>query len=114
MLEKVRRLSVVLLAVVLAAGLATQGVRAATIGVKMAAAAATDMPMPSKHDGCCDDQTLTGAACAAFCGSIVALPLMQIVFLAIPAEIPRDFAGPDPTGHTVPPDPYPPRPAVLS
>ena len=113
-MEKVRRLCVVLLAVALAAGLATQGVRAATIGVKMAAAAATDMPMPSKHNGCGDDQTMTAAACAAYCGSIVALPLMQIVFLAMPAEIPRDFAGPNPTGHTVPPDPYPPRPAVLS
>jgi hypothetical protein len=113
MSEKVRRISAVLLALALAVGLVTHGVRASDIGVKMALAAATDMPMPGKCDGCGDDQKAM-AACSAYCGSVVALPAMEAVFDAVPAGIFGHVAAPSPTGHTIPPDPYPPRPAVLS
>ncbi len=114
MSEKVRRISAVFLALALAVGLVAHGVRASDIGVKMAAAAATDMPMPGKCDGCGDDQKAMAAACSAYCGTVIALPFTGTAFDAVPAEILRAFAGPTPTSHTVPPDPYPPRPAVLS
>jgi hypothetical protein len=114
MSEKIRRLSVVLLALALAAGLVTHGVRASDSGVKMAVAAVSDMPMPGECDGCGDDQKAMAAACSAFCGGVVALPSMGAAFAAVPAETLGSFVGPNPTARTVSPDPYPPRPAVLS
>jgi len=54
------------------------------------------------------------AACSTMCNNMVALPLMSIVWNSLPAE---DFSAPvfpAAKGHTGPPDPYPPRPIVLS
>ena len=114
MSENVRRISALFLALVLAVGLAAHGVRASDIGVKMVAAAATDMPMPGKCDGCGDDHKAMAAACSAYCGTVVVLPLAGAAFDVVPAVIVENFVGPSPTGRTVSPDPYPPRPTVLS
>lgn len=115
MSEKVRRISALFLALALAVGLVTHGVQASAIGAKMAVAAASDMPMPGKCDGCGDVQkAMAAAACAAYCGAVIALPVAEAAFAAVPAETLGYIVGPNPAGHTVPPDPYPPRPAVLS
>jgi hypothetical protein len=113
--ETFRRIMTLLLALTFVVGLVPYGVRAADAGVKMVMTAASDMPMSGKCDGCGDDQkAMTSAACSAFCASFVALPLIGTVFEPASAEPFRGFAGPAAAGHTVPPDPYPPRSAVLN
>jgi hypothetical protein len=42
------------------------------------------------------------------------LPAAAVVLSSVPAEILKPTTGPDVIGHTVPPDPFPPRPAILS
>jgi len=104
-----------LLALVVAIGLVAHGVRAADSGIKMAASMAIDMPMPGKCDDCGDNQkAMAAGACSAYCGTMVALPLFGSIFDVRPAETLRHLAEPNPTGHSTRPDPYPPRPAVLS
>ena len=110
-----RRILTVLLALTFVVGLVPHGMRAADAGVKMVMTAASDMPMSGKCDGCGDDQkAMTSAACSAYCGGVVALPLIGTVFELASGELFGGFAAPPLAGHTIPPDPYPPRPAVLS
>lgn len=113
--ETFRRVVTVLLALTFVVGLVPHGSRTADASVKMTMAAASDMPMSDKCDGCGDDQkAMTSAACAAYCGSLVALPLTGILFELASDELFGGVAGTPLAGHTIPPDPYPPRPAVLS
>jgi hypothetical protein len=117
--ERFRRIVAVMLVLTFAVGLVPSGVRAADAGVKMIMAAASEMPTSGKCDGCCngcgdDQQAMTSGACSASCGDFVALPSMAIAVEAVPAETIWHFAGPVRAGHPVPPDPYPPKPAVLS
>jgi hypothetical protein len=112
--EKLRRIMTILLALTFVVGLVPYGLRAADAGVKMVMATASDMPVSGRCDGCGDDQkAMTSAACSAYCGSFVALPLIGTAFEPVLAEVFTGFAGAPPAGHAVPPDPYPPRPAVL-
>lgn len=105
----------ILLALTFVVGLVPHGLRAADADVKMVMTAGSDMPMSGKCDGCGDDQkAMTSAACSAYCGSFVALPLIGAVFELASAEVFTGFTGPPAAGHTIPPDPYPPRSAVLS
>ena len=118
--EKIRRLFALLLAPVLVVGLVTHSVPVGNLGMKatemptaMSMNAATDMP--SKCDGCAgDEKSIMPAACSAFCGSVVASPLMPAVFDAVPIATLWPPVGTVATGLTGPPDPYPPRPVVLS
>lgn len=115
MSETLRRLLTVLLALTFVAGVVPHGLRTADAGVKMVMTAASDMPMSGKCDGCGDDQkAMTLAACSAYCGSPAALPSLGTVFEASSAETIGDRAGPVLSGHSIPTDPYPPRPVVLS
>ena len=119
--EKIRRLLVCTLALALAAGLVTHSVpsgksgpKAADMTTTVSMDAAADLPMHSKCDGCAgDEKGLMPTACAAFCGSVIALPL-PVIFHAGQIVTMWPPAGTDATGHTAPPDPYPPRPVVLS
>lgn len=118
-LEKFRRLFVLLLALTLAAGLVTHSAHADYLGVKTAAMASnamtTDMPMPGKCDGCAgNENTLMPMACAAFCSSVAMMPVMTVAVTAVPVGTLLPPAGIVATGHISPPDPYPPRPIVLS
>jgi hypothetical protein len=54
------------------------------------------------------------AACSAFCGAVIAVPSVAPVFNAIPIGTLVPSAGAIVTGHSDPPDPYPPRPTILS
>src|SRR5713226_8337956 len=106
-----RRLLVVTLSMALAIGLSAHAARATHMGLMAADAMATHMPMSGKCDGCGDDQKAT-AACAAYCTSVVALPATSFVLELVPAEAFGPIAAPSEAGHTVSPDPYPPRPAL--
>jgi hypothetical protein len=119
--EKTRRISALLSALVLAVGLVAHGFTGPDMVVKSAVTAATDMPMSSdmpmsgKCDGCAgDEKGVAPAACSAFCGAVIAAPAAIAVFDAVPIDILRPSAGPVETGHSNPPDPYPPRPTILS
>jgi hypothetical protein len=119
--QRIRRASPVLMALVLAVGLAAHGLGGPDMIVKSAIAAASDMPMSSdgpmqgKCSGCAgDEKGIAPAACSAFCGAVIALPMVTVVTDAVPAEILSPMAGPDSIGRADPPDPYPPRPTIPS
>jgi hypothetical protein len=119
--EKTRRISALLSALVLAVGLVTHGFAGTDMVVKfsMTAAAdmpkANDMPMSGKCDGCAgDEQGVAPAACSAFCGAVIAAPSVAAVFDAVPIGTLGPSAGAIVPGHADPPDPYPPRPTILS
>jgi hypothetical protein len=115
MRERLRCVLTLLLGLTFVVGLVPHGLLAAGADVKMVMAAAADMPISGKCDGCGNDsKAMSSAACSAYCGSFVALPVTGTTFEPASVETVGDFAGPTPPGHTVPPDPYPPKPAVLS
>lgn len=116
--RKVRRLLNVLLALVLTTGLATHHVQAGDMSTK-AATVGMDMPadksIPGNCDGCCDDQKAPmPSACVAFCNSVVVMPVMAVVVVPVSIDTLWPTAEVVATGHTSPPEPYPPRPIVLS
>ncbi|SRR5713101_6559258 len=119
--EGIRRASTVLMALVLACGLAAHGLGGPDMIVKSATAAASDMPMSSdgpmqgKCNGCAGDENgVAPAACSAFCRVVIALPMTTVVIDAIPAETLSPMTGPDAIGRADSPDPYPPRATILS
>jgi hypothetical protein len=123
--ERTRRVLAWPLALALAVGLVVHpllyavdtGAKAGTgaMDMSMAMGMSADMPMPNKCDGCAGDEKATmPAACAAFCGSIIALPLAPVVIDPIAIATLRPTGEAAASGHTAPPDPYPPKPVVLS
>jgi len=108
-----RRLLVVTLSMALAIGVSAHAARATHMDLMAPDAMATHMPMSGKCDGCRDNQK-TMAACAACCTSVVGLPATSFVLELVPVEAFEPIAGPSATDHAIPPDPYPPRTAVLS
>lgn len=120
-LEKIRRISAVLMALVLAVGLVTHGFGGPDMIVKSDMTAASEMPMSSdmpmqgKCDGCAgDEKGVAPAACSAFCGAVISVPLVAVVLYAVPIETLRPTAALGATGYADPPDPYPPRSTILS
>jgi hypothetical protein len=110
-----RRAVTVVLALTFVVGLVPHGLRAAHAGVQVVMTAVSDTPMSGKCDGWGDDhKAMTSAACSAFCAGFVALPSIEAMLELPSVEAFDGFAGPLLAGHTIPPDPYPPRPAVLS
>lgn len=115
MSQTLRRTMTLLLALTFVMGLIPHVALSSDADSKMVMAAATDMPMSGKCDGCRDDQNgIASAACSVHCGSSVVLPVMGTVFEAVPIETSGHFAGPNLTGYTAPPNPYPPKPSILS
>jgi hypothetical protein len=120
--EKIRRLFVMFLTLALTAGLGVHSIPMSNLGahgapklMMMAMGAATDMPMPCKSDGCAgDEKGLMPAACAAFCSSVAAAPVLPILFDAVPIATMWPPKGTALTGLAGPPDPYPPRPTRMS
>jgi len=112
--EFARRLFVVLLSVALATGLTVRVVQAGNMDMT-AAAMATDMPMHGKCDGCAgNEKAMAPTACSAYCGSVAALPSMVVAFDSLGIDGVAPSVAPAATGHVFPPDPYPPRPSILS
>jgi hypothetical protein len=105
--HKIRRISTLLAALVLAAGLIAHGFAGPDMVVKSAMIAASD--------GCAgDEKGVAPAACSAFCGAVIATLSVAAIFDAAPIETLSPSAGAIVTGHADPPDPYPPRPTILS
>jgi len=117
--EIARRVFVIALSVALATGMAARSVQALAMDVAAPAATAaattdTGMPMSGKCDGSAGDEKAMAAACSAVCsGAVAVLPLI-VAFGPVPVETIGPSATPAATGHAFPPDPYPPRPTVLS
>lgn len=113
MLERLRRLIGLFLALTLVIAGAAQSAQASDMAAKMSAASTGDMPTPGGCNGCSDEDGMP-MACSAVCGSSVAaiLPAGPTVALAVSASPPTPFitSGVD---HHGPPDPYPPRPTSL-
>ncbi|MPZ41263.1 MAG: hypothetical protein GEU95_25100 [Rhizobiales bacterium] len=115
-LNRVRRFSVLALALALVVGIVTHGVRAVDMDVKMTMAAASDMAMPGKCDACgSGNDKMSGVVCAVPCGGLVAIPVAaDIVLSMLPVTISSWTVAPAVADWATPPDPYPPRPTVLS
>jgi hypothetical protein len=120
--KKMRRPLAVLLALALSLGLVTHSVPGGTSVAKaadMTASMSMDMPMDMPATGDCtgcagDEKGLMPTACYVFCGSAVGSSLLPVRLESVPLTtlLPRDAAiG---TGYIGPPDPYPPKPIVLS
>ena len=122
-----------MLALTLAVGLVAQSVRAANMGAKMGMGTTMvnmdgNMGMPAvgsmsmchqchecKSDGCKGDGCLSLGSCAACCGTnVAALPVLTAVVEMLLAERPARITAPLGVGWAAPPDPYPPRPSVLT
>jgi hypothetical protein len=117
--EIARRVFVIVLSVALATGVAVRSVQAIAMDIAAPAATAaattdTDMPMSGKCSGCAGDEKAMAAGCSAFCSGAVAVLPLVVAFGPISAETIGPSAAPSATGHAFPPDPYPPRPIVLS
>jgi hypothetical protein len=119
--EKIRRISTFLAAVVLAAGLFVHDIGGPDMIVMSAMTIASDVPMSSdmpmlgKCKGCAgDEKGVAQAACCAFCGAVIAAPLMDVVLDAVLAETLSPTTGPEVVGRADPPEPYPPRTIILS
>ena len=115
---KIHRISAALMAIVLAIGLSTHGLVGLNMITRSAMALASDMPMsgdmPGKCDGCAgDEKGLAPAFCSAFCGTVMPSPVMTVLYV-VPAEILTPTSERIAVGRAEPPDPYPPRPIVLS
>ena len=115
---KIRRISAALMAIVLAIGLSTHGLGGPNMITNSAMALASDMPMsgdmPGKCDGCAgDEKGLAQAVCSAFCGTVMPSPVTAVLSV-VPAEILTPAGERIAVGRAEPPDPYPPRPIVLS
>jgi hypothetical protein len=115
MSKKTRRIVAIFLALTLAIGLTAHGARVAAMGVEMATAATGDMPMSGKCNDCGDSkQSMSLATCAAYCGGMTALPLMIMTAVdSPPAVMPTPESSSSRLGLSRPPDPYPPKSAVL-
>jgi hypothetical protein len=118
---KLRRASAIAAALILAGGLVVHGFVGLDMGSTSSTSMATempmttDMPMSGKCDGCAgQEKGMSPAACSAFCGAVIAIPSVAVVFNTISIETLGPSAGPIVTGHADPPDPDPPRPTILS
>jgi hypothetical protein len=117
--EIARRVFVIVLSIALATGAAVRSAQAiamdATAPAETAAATTdTDIPMSGKCDGCAGDEKAMAAACSAVCSGAVAVLPVVVAFGVVCVET-VDFSAVRPaTGYSFPPDPYPPRPIVLS
>lgn len=117
---KIRRILAPILALALTLG-ATNGLGALNMSLAPATAVANEMPMPSgmpmsgKCDGCArHEKGMVPPACSALCNAALpfAPPIAFVELVCAGAVGPTSDAVV--TGRSPPPDPYPPRPIVLS
>lgn len=117
---RLRQLSALLMALVLAVGLVMHGLGGPMV-VKFAPAVASHLPssggepMQGKCKGCAgDEKGVAPTACSAFCSAVATLPAAYVDPYAAPVETLVPTAGPGVIGWTHPPDPYPPKSTILS
>lgn len=112
MFDSVRRIAAILLTVVLALGPGMSGVFAAPAHGKAVVMMSSDMQSSGKCNG--GKAGMPTAACSIGCSGIIAV--MPGTVAAVPLSVTSVgyIVAADLTGRNVPPDPYPPRPAILS
>lgn len=113
--DLVRRLSVTLLILSLSLGPAVNSVHASSMGAKMAVTALSDMHSPGKCSDCAGSKNgVAPGVCSVYCTGVTAASpdVTEIDFLSI--ETFGRLATRLMAGLPVAPDPYPPRPTVLS
>ncbi|HET7681890.1 MAG TPA: hypothetical protein VFK79_17355 [Xanthobacteraceae bacterium] len=120
--KKLRRPLAVLLVLALSLGLVTHSVPGGTSAAKaadMTAGTSMDMPMDMPMTGDCsgcagDEKGLMSTACFVFCGGVIGSSPLPVRLEAkrLATLLPREAViG---AGYIGPPDPYPPKPIVLS
>jgi hypothetical protein len=110
-----RRVCALVLLLALGLGLSMHGVRAGEMTAQMLSSANGELPLPGGCDGCGggDDDGMAASACAALCGMPGVLSVLKADML-IPPDLPDASRVAEQVGRTRPPDPYPPRPAILT
>jgi hypothetical protein len=115
--EAVRRISAVLLTLVLVLGPPAGGLHVSAMDAEMAVTALSDSHTPSNCDDCCGGKTSTplSMCSATYCSGMTALPSSggaEFHRLAVNAR--ASYETHHLTGRTDAPDPYPPKFAILS
>ncbi|EIG62827.1 hypothetical protein Bra1253DRAFT_07767 [Bradyrhizobium sp. WSM1253] len=127
--QKIRRIPAFLMALALAVGLVLHGFDGVGMMAKSAMTASDGSmsharmatsgdrqgsgTLPGKCNGCAGDEKGMVAACSAFCG-VMAMPSPSLIVYSVLVERLSPTTAPDLVGRSDPPDPYPPRPTVLS
>lgn len=113
--ERIRRVSVLLLALALAVGIATHASQASTMDAKMAVAGASFVSTPDKCGSDGDSNALPLVFCSAvYCSGMAAIQGAVVAVDVLPVGRDDPVIVPAMAGRKDPPDPYPPRLAVLS
>ena len=111
----VRRISAVVLALALAMGPAMYSVHSSAMTAKMAVAASSDVHSPGTCDDCGGNKAgVPVGACSMYCSGMIAVSPGVPIFDTLLVETPGHVAARGMTGLATPPDPYPPRPSILS
>ncbi|MGH6947870.1 MAG: hypothetical protein ACREDZ_11120 [Kiloniellales bacterium] len=96
-------------------GLVAQSLAVADMDAKMMTAAAGEMsPSPGGCDGCGDDDGMPATLCIALCGGTVAVLPSVAPLRVVAVERPTPLVVRIDPGRISSPDPYPPRPSILS
>jgi hypothetical protein len=114
--DMVRRISAILLTLSLAFGPGALSVHASSMGAKMAAVASSATHSPSKCDDCGAAKAgMSGGTCAVNCSGLTAFfSADEALFDWLPVNTRKPYGARHGNGHTAPPEPYPPRPTILS
>jgi hypothetical protein len=116
--DRVRLISAVLLTLALVVGPVTSGIHSVSMGAKMAMAASSDAHSPSKCDDC--DAAKAGmsvgmCSAASYCSGLAAFPSTEnTVFAPLPVGTLAHYDTGHMAGRADAPDPYPPKPTILS
>ena len=113
--DVVRRLAAILLTVSLVLGPSVSSVHASSMDAKMVSSAVSNTHSSGMCGDCSGSQnTAPMVACSPYCTSVAPAVLASSVFQFIQIAAHGYLPSRDMAGRHVPPDPYPPRPAVLS
>lgn len=115
MLDTVRRFAAILLTLALALGPGMSGAFASPDHGKAVIMMSSDMHSSGKCNDC--DGSKAGmpvATCSISCSGITAVSPGTVAAGRLPKTVNGFTAASDMTGRNIPPDPYPPRPTILS
>lgn len=110
------RFSALLLILSLVLGPAASGMHAASMGANMAATGLSAAHAPDNCDDCAVNKNgVPVNACSSYCAGMIAVSPNDVAKVdSLLAGARRHHAPDRLTGHSFSPDPYPPRPVVLS
>jgi len=112
--ETARRIFVLIVVVALAAAFQVRSVQGFSAESQMATMS-VDMPVHGKCDGCAgNEKAMTPSACSSYCTTVAAASFPVVAYQPVFAATVESGIGPAASGHTNPPDPYPPRPTRMS